>query len=125
MASDLSSSLGSLLLTYAGPEPDRVRTAIAALAKDDLEKVRYFLGCANTDYRDVLWWAQQDSDEAREKLQLSGMTVNERLSHLGLFPAWDAAVAARDVTAAKTMLQRCALSEADMDAVLNSSLGRA
>jgi hypothetical protein len=119
---DLSTSLGLLLMSYSGPESDRVRTAIAALANDDLDKVRHLLECANTDYRDVLWWAQEEAEASSEQSLLSGMTVNERLFHLGLMPAWDAAIAAHDVSSAKLILQRCGISVDNIEAVLTSAM---
>jgi hypothetical protein len=84
VASQLSSSLGEALLSYTGPEPERVRTAVAALAKDDLDRARHLLAQANEDYRDVLWWAELDAKEQAQLAALGGMTVNERLFHLGL-----------------------------------------
>jgi hypothetical protein len=57
------SALDELLLAYQGPEADRVRTAILLLAQGDTGRVRYFLECAATDYRDVLWWAEQTMKE--------------------------------------------------------------
>jgi hypothetical protein len=41
---------------------------------------------------------------------VSGMTVNERLAHFGLFPQFDAAVAARDPEALVAVLVRARLS---------------
>lgn len=42
---------------------------------------------------------------------LSGMTVNERLSELGLTAAFDAAIARRDETAAVQVLQKAQFSQ--------------
>lgn len=42
---------------------------------------------------------------------ISGMTVNERLAHLGLFQAFDTAVAQRDMQAMLEVLRQAHLSE--------------
>jgi hypothetical protein len=125
VASQLSSSLGEALLSYTGPEPARVRTAIAALAKDDLEKARHFVARANEDYRDVLWWAELDAKEKAELVALGGMTVNERLSRLGLIAEFDAAVVRGEADTVKQLLRRCQLSEVDVEAVASAALRRA
>jgi hypothetical protein len=123
--SSLSTTLGKLLLSYVGPEPERVRTAIALLARDDAERMRHFLECAATDYRDVLWWAEQDKSEAERRSVLGGMTVNERLSHLSLLSAWDAAIAARDTRAAEAILSQCAIPNSDAAKIVEATIGRA
>lgn len=46
-----------------------------------------------------------------EELSVAGMTVNERLSHFGLFEPFDAAARARDVSALVQVLLRAQLSE--------------
>ena len=120
MPSEISEQLGRLLMSYSGPEPNRVRTAIATLAKDDLQKVKYFLKRAHEDYRDVLWWAEIQKEEDRKKAALRGMTVNERLSHLDLFPAWDAAITARDRAGASTILRKCELSALDIERIIDA-----
>jgi hypothetical protein len=125
VASQLSSSLGEALLSYTGPEPERVRTAIVALAKDDLERAKHFLSRAREDYRDVLWWAELDAKEHEQLAALGGMTVNERLSQLGLMAAFDAAVTRGDVDSLKQLLRRCQLSDVDVETVSSAALRRA
>lgn len=122
MPSDISQQLGRLLLSYSGPEPDRVRTAIATLAKDDLQKMEHYLDRARQDYRDVLWWADIQEVEKRKKVALRAMTVNERLSHLELFPEWDAAIARKDRSAATEILQKCELSGSDIEKIIDAKL---
>src|SRR5437879_2952587 len=107
-------------MSYSGPEPDRVRTAIATLAKDDLQKMEHFLKRAHEDYQDVLWWADIQKEEDRRKAALHGMTVNERLSHLELFPAWDAVIAARDRAGASAILRKCELSDSDIERIIDA-----
>ena len=47
-----------LLSTYSGPENARVVWDILELSKGKLENVRKYLQAAQTDYRDVLYWAE-------------------------------------------------------------------
>ena len=47
-----------LLASYSGPESDRVRWDILELSKGNLEKVRECVKTAQTDYRDILYWAE-------------------------------------------------------------------
>ena len=51
-------SVVELLTGYAGPEPARVTWDILELSKGSLEKVRQYVKAAQTDYRDVLYWAE-------------------------------------------------------------------
>ena len=53
--------------SYDGPEPDRMRRCILHLAGGALDKVRPFVEAANTDYRDVIYWAEYDGDDRRER----------------------------------------------------------
>jgi len=124
MPSDISQQLGYLLLSYSGPEPDRVRTAVAKLAKDDPQKMEHYLSRAQQDYRDVLWWADIQEDEDRKKTALRGMTVNERLLELRLIPAWDAAVTAKDRVAAAAILKKCEIPDSDSEKIIDAHLKR-
>jgi len=47
-----------LLASYSGPEDDRVRWDILVLSKGELKKVGEYVKAAQTDYRDVLYWAE-------------------------------------------------------------------
>lgn len=122
MAAEISQQLGRMLLSYSGPEPDRVRTAIATLAKDDPQKMEHYLERARQDYRDVLWWADIQEEEDRKKEALRAMTVNERLFTLELFPAWDAAIGRKDRASAAAILQKCELSDFDIEKILDAKL---
>ena len=104
MSSDISTQLGKLLMSYSGPDSGRVRTAIVKLAEDDLDKMAYFVGRAQNDYRDVLWLADIQDEEDKKKTQLGGKTVNKRLAHLRLFSDWDAAIASKNRKRATTIL---------------------
>jgi hypothetical protein len=65
-----------LLRSYSGPEPARVVWDILELSKGKLEGVRKYLQAAQTDYRDVLYWAEYfDKDpllKDRDPKQLAG-----------------------------------------------------
>jgi hypothetical protein len=43
---------------YAGPEPARVVWDVLQLSKGSVESVRQYVQAAQTDYRDVLYWAE-------------------------------------------------------------------
>jgi hypothetical protein len=47
-----------LLASYSGPESDWVRWDILELSKGNLDKVREYVKAAQTDYRDILYWAE-------------------------------------------------------------------
>ena len=47
-----------LLSNYSGPEGARVTWDILELSKGSLEKLRRYTQAAQTDYRDVLYWAE-------------------------------------------------------------------
>jgi hypothetical protein len=47
-----------LLIGYTGPEAGRIAWDILELSKGKLESVRHYLQAAQTDYRDVLYWAE-------------------------------------------------------------------
>src|SRR5438093_9629031 len=47
-----------LLVSYSGPESDRVRWDILELSRGKLEKIGEYLKAAQTDYRDILYWAE-------------------------------------------------------------------
>ena len=108
-------------MSYAGPEPDRVRSAIAKLAKDDIGRIRELLERANGDWGGVLLLAEVEEEIDRNEASLGGMTVNERISHLKLFPAWDVAVAHKDHGSAVEILRRCRLSEDNIARVIEST----
>ena len=52
-----------LLGSYSGPESDRVRWNILELSKGELGKVGEFVKAAQTDYRDILYWAEYYKDD--------------------------------------------------------------
>ena len=56
-------SVIELLASYSGPEMGRVTWDILQLSQGSLENVRRYVQAAQTDYRDVLYWAEYyDSD---------------------------------------------------------------
>lgn len=52
-----------LLNSYVGPENDRVRWDILELSKGSIERVRNYSKAAQTDYRDILYWAEYYKDD--------------------------------------------------------------
>jgi hypothetical protein len=56
-------------------ERERVQLAIVNLSEGDEDKLRYFLGIAKQDYRDVLFWSEHpeeakiDTPEKKERLR--------------------------------------------------------
>jgi len=47
-----------LLASYSGPESDRVRWDILELSKGELGKIGEYVKAAQSDYRDILYWAE-------------------------------------------------------------------
>ena len=47
-----------LLASYSGPESDRVRWDILELSKGELGKIGEYVTAAQSDYRDILYWAE-------------------------------------------------------------------
>lgn len=101
--------IGRLLLSYSGPELDRVRSAIVRLAEDDPKKVAHLVERASQDYRDILYWLELKEEADREQRLLSGMTMNERLFYLQPVPEWDEAMAKHDRMVLAKILRRCAI----------------
>lgn len=95
----IAKQIGDLLLSYDGPERDRVRSAIARLSDDDPQRVADLVERARQDCRDILYWLELREAEDQQVRLLSGMTVNERLWHLNLMDKWDRAIATRDEAA--------------------------
>jgi hypothetical protein len=56
-------SVVELLASYSGPESDRVSWDILELSKGKLEKIAEYVKTAQTDYRDVLYWAEYYKDD--------------------------------------------------------------
>lgn len=52
-----------LLASYSGAESDRVKWDILELSKGKLEKIGEYLKAAQTDYRDILYWAEYYKDD--------------------------------------------------------------
>jgi len=52
-----------LLESYVGQESDRVRWDILELSEGSVGKVRDYVKAAQTDYRDVLYWAEYYKDD--------------------------------------------------------------
>jgi hypothetical protein len=52
-----------LLAGYSGPESDRVRWDILELSKGELGKIEEYVKAAQSDYRDILYWAEYYKDD--------------------------------------------------------------
>jgi hypothetical protein len=72
-----------LLESYAGPESDRVRWDILELSEGDIGKVRNYIKAAQTDYRDVLYWAEYYKDDPMLRGRDPKQMVNEILAKWG------------------------------------------
>ena len=72
-----------LLESYVGPESDRVRWDILELSKGGLGKVRDHMKAAQTDYRDVLYWAEYFKDDPMLHGRDPKQMVSEILAKLG------------------------------------------
>jgi hypothetical protein len=55
--------VAELLASYSGAESDRVRWDILELSKGSVSKVGEYLKAAQSDYRDVLYWAEYYQDD--------------------------------------------------------------
>ena len=47
-----------LLTSYLGPESDRVKWDILELSEGELGKIGEYVKAAQSDYRDILYWAE-------------------------------------------------------------------
>lgn len=56
-------SVATLLDTYSGPERGRVTRDILELSKGRLQEVKRYCLAAQTDYRDILYWAEYYADD--------------------------------------------------------------
>ena len=72
-----------LLESYAGPETDRVKWDILELSKADVGKVRDYINAAQTDYRDILCWAEYYNDDPMLRGRDPKKMVDEILAKFG------------------------------------------
>jgi len=72
-----------LLESYAGPETDRVRWDILELSKGGVGKVRDYINAAQTDYRDILYWAEYYKDDPMMRGRDPKKMVGEILAKWG------------------------------------------
>jgi hypothetical protein len=72
-----------LLESYAGPEADRVRWDILELSKGDVGKVRDYINAAQTDYRDILYWAEYYNDDPMLRGREPKKMIDEILAKWG------------------------------------------
>jgi hypothetical protein len=62
---ELLSTLQALLEVYKGNEQLRVLRCIIQLAEGDKERLLHFIRAAQTDHRDVIYWAEYDQNDQR------------------------------------------------------------
>jgi hypothetical protein len=72
-----------LLESYIGPESDRVRWDILQLSDGGVGKVRDYIKAAQTDYRDILYWAEYYKDDPMLRGRDPKKMVDEILAKLG------------------------------------------
>jgi hypothetical protein len=72
-----------LLESYIGTESDRVRWDILELSKGGVAKVRDYIRAAQTDYRDVLYWAEYYKDDPMLRGRDPKKMVDEILAKFG------------------------------------------
>jgi hypothetical protein len=72
-----------LLTNYSGPESDRVRWDILELSKGRVDKVREYVRAAQTDYRDILYWAEYYKDDPMLRGRDPEQVVDEILAKWG------------------------------------------
>jgi hypothetical protein len=72
-----------LLDTYVGPESDRVRWDILELSEGGVGKVRDYIRAAQTDYRDILYWAEHYKDDPLLRGRDPKKMVDEILAKFG------------------------------------------
>jgi hypothetical protein len=113
LASESAREIDRWLLSYSGPDAERVRRAIAKLARDDPKKAEHFAARAAQDYRDVLWWADVQDEVDRKKQLLAAMSLSDRLAFLKLSEEWTTAVTRGNRQGAGAILQKCDLPEAE------------
>ena len=72
-----------LLTRYAGPESDRVRWDILELSKGELGKVGEYVKAAQSDYRDILYWAEYYKNDPLLQGRDPKKTVEEIIAKWG------------------------------------------
>jgi hypothetical protein len=72
-----------LLESYAGPESDRVRWDVLELSEGGVGKVRDYIKAAQTDYRDILYWAEYYKDDPMLRARDPKQVLDEILAKFG------------------------------------------
>ncbi len=72
-----------LLASYSGLESERVRWDILELSKGKVEKIRQYVQSAQTDYRDILYWAEYYENDPFVRDRDSKQIVDEILAKWG------------------------------------------
>lgn len=72
-----------LLASYSGAESDRVRWNILELGKGQLEKIGEYVKAAQTDYRDILYWAEYYQNDPMLRDREAKQMVDEIMAKWG------------------------------------------
>jgi hypothetical protein len=72
-----------LLASYSGPESDRVRWDILELSKGELGKIGEYVKAAQSDYRDILYWAEYYKDDPLLRARDPKQVVEEIIAKWG------------------------------------------
>ena len=76
-------SVSEILATYCGPEATRVVWDVLELSKGNVEQVRHFVRAAQSDYRDVLYWAEYYATDPMLRGRDPEQMAREMLAKLG------------------------------------------
>ncbi len=72
----------ALLNSYSGPEAARVIWDILELSKGNVENARTYMQAAQTDYRNVLYWAEHYQEDPLLKIRDPKEMIEEILAKL-------------------------------------------
>jgi hypothetical protein len=72
-----------LLESYTGPESDRVRWDVLELSEGGVGRARDYIKAAQTDYRDILYWAEYYKDDPMLRGRDPKKVVDQILGKLG------------------------------------------
>ena len=72
-----------LLASYSGPESDRVRWGILEVSKSELGKIGEYVKAAQSDYRDILYWAEYYKNDPLLRGRDPKQVVEEIIAKMG------------------------------------------
>jgi hypothetical protein len=80
-------TLQALLDEYKGNERARVVRCVVHLAEGKVDRLLHFIGCATTDYRDVIYWAEYDRNDQRLRDFNQPFDAQQRVPAAGVGPS--------------------------------------